>query len=164
MKLYHGSNCDIDNINLTKGSRFKDFGQGFYVTPDMETAKRMAEKKTRFYGGEETIIEYELDESAFNAPNLKVLIFSERATAEWITFISTNRDRHNPAKPTEYDIIKGPIADDGVALQLGKLQAHANQAETIALDLQDKYLDQQICFRTEQSLNYLKKTSVCRPK
>lgn len=46
MKVYHGSNCDIVEIDLTKDSRYKDFGRGFYVTPDFDTAKRMAEKKT----------------------------------------------------------------------------------------------------------------------
>lgn len=37
MLVYHGTNCDIDEICLTRGSRYKDFGQGFYVTPDIET-------------------------------------------------------------------------------------------------------------------------------
>lgn len=164
MNVYHGSNCDIETIDLTKGSRFKDFGQGFYVTPDLETAKRMAEKKTRFYGGEKTIIKYEFDESNLGSSDLKLLVFPERATAEWITFIAKNRDRQNIIKSCEYDIIKGPIADDGVALQLGRLKVHADQAEMIAQDLQDKYLDQQIYFGTERSLNYLKKISVCKIK
>jgi len=30
MILYHGSNTDIDTIDLTKGWRYKDFGKGFY--------------------------------------------------------------------------------------------------------------------------------------
>ena len=41
MLVYHGTNADIAEIDLTKGIRFKDFGQGFYVTPDLETAQRM---------------------------------------------------------------------------------------------------------------------------
>lgn len=36
--------------------------------------------------------------------------------------------------------------------------------EQIALDLQDKYLDQQLCFRTQRSLTHLKKVSVCELK
>ena len=45
MILYHGSNTDIEQIDLKAGIPYKDFGQGFYLTPDIETAKRMAQKK-----------------------------------------------------------------------------------------------------------------------
>lgn len=162
MKVYHGSNCDIEEIDLTKGSRYKDFGRGFYVTPDFDTAKRMAEKKTRFYGGEPIVIEYEFDETAIGRPELQVLNFPAKATADWIRFIAKNRDRSIPVSDLVYDIVKGPIADDGVALQLGRLKVHAEQADAIALDLQDKYLDQQIYFGTPRSLTYLHKISVCK--
>ena len=45
MKLYHGTNADIETIDLSQGLRHKDFGQGFYATPDKTTAIRMAKKK-----------------------------------------------------------------------------------------------------------------------
>ena len=61
---------------------------------------------------------------------------------------------------SEYDIIKGPIADDGVAVQLERLKSNTEKAESIALDLQDRFLDQQILFGSTRSLNYLKKISV----
>lgn len=163
MIVYHGSNQDIEIIDLTAGSRFKDFGRGFYVTPDKETATRMAEK-SRFFGGQATIIEYDFDESAFVSEDLNTLEFPERATADWLKFIAKNRDRKCPASYHDYDIIKGPIADDGVALQLGRLHVHAEQADSIALDLQDRYLDQQIFFGTPKSLKFLKKKSICQIK
>ena len=34
MILYHGTNADIESIDLTKGLRYKDFGKGFYLTRD----------------------------------------------------------------------------------------------------------------------------------
>ena len=34
MILYHGTNADFERINLTIGLRYKDFGWGFYLTPD----------------------------------------------------------------------------------------------------------------------------------
>ena len=43
MILYHGTNADIEAIDLTKGMRHKDFGKGFYLTPDKNTAIRMAQ-------------------------------------------------------------------------------------------------------------------------
>jgi hypothetical protein len=36
MKLYHGSNTSIDEIDLKRGRRGKDFGQGFYLSPDRQ--------------------------------------------------------------------------------------------------------------------------------
>lgn len=164
MLVYHGTNADIDEIDLTKGSRFKDFGQGFYVTPDLETAQRMARKKVDLFKGKPTVISYELDEATLTAADLDVLTFPEKATAGWINFVSNNRDRYTSQPPHGYDVVKGPIADDGVALQLGRLRLHADEAEQIALDLQDKYLDQQLCFRTQRSLSHLRKVSVCELK
>ena len=164
MLVYHGSNCDIDEIDLTKGSRFKDFGQGFYVTPDIETANRMAIKKASLFGGAPTVISYEFDDTILASNELNTLGLPEKATEEWIRFIDRNRNRSNTYQPHSYDIVKGPIADDGVALQLSKLRVHAESAEAIAADLQDKYLDQQIYFGTSRSLNFLKKISVCKLK
>lgn len=164
MLVYHGTNADIEVIDLTKGTRYKDFGQGFYVTPDLFTAQRMARKKVDLFKGEPIVICYELDESALNSDELNVMIFPEKACSEWINFISMNRNRYSTATPHIYDIVKGPIADDGVALQLGRLRLHAEEAEQIAIDLQDKFLDQQICFRTMRSLSFLKKISVCELK
>ena len=45
MTLYHGSNADIDRIDLSRGLRYKDFGKGFYLTPSRVTAVRMAQKE-----------------------------------------------------------------------------------------------------------------------
>ncbi len=67
MILYHGTNQDIETINLSKGLRYKDFGKGFYLTPDKNTAIRMAEKKARLFGGNATLITYELDEAALHS-------------------------------------------------------------------------------------------------
>ena len=82
MLVYHGTNADIAEIDLTKGTRFKDFGQGFYVTPDLETAQRMARKKVALFKGKPTVIRYELDESALTAADLDVLTFPEKASAQ----------------------------------------------------------------------------------
>ena len=121
----------------------------------------MARKKVALFKGKPTVIRYELDESALTAADLDVLTFPEKASAEWINFVSNNRDRHATPSPRSYDVVKGPIADDGVALQLSRLRLHADEAEQIALD---QYLDQQLCFRTQRSLTHLKKVSVCELK
>ncbi|MBR3170225.1 MAG: DUF3990 domain-containing protein [Lachnospiraceae bacterium] len=44
MKLYHTSNTEIRNPDIYRGRKNADFGQGFYLTPDMDFAYRWAGK------------------------------------------------------------------------------------------------------------------------
>ena len=159
MILYHGTNEDIEAIDLNRGLRHKDFGKGFYLTPDRDTAIRMAQKKARLFGGTATLITYELDDAAMQS-DLKVKIFPEQACVEWLIFIDANRDRKNIAPIHNYDIVIGPIADDGVVLQLTNYHEGIYTPEQAAQLLQDKYLDQQYYFGTDQALRFLHKTSV----
>ena len=159
MILYHGTNQDIETIDLSRGIQFKDFGKGFYVTPDRTTAVRMAQKKSRLFGGAATLITYEFDESALHS-GLKVKIFPEKACTEWLLFVDANRDRKNTVQIHDYDIVVGPIANDGVVLQLTNYREGIYSSEEAARLLQDKYLDQQYYFGTERSLHYLVKTNI----
>ncbi len=159
MNLYHGTNIDIVEIDLTKGNRYKDFGQGFYLTSDRDTAIRMATKKARLFGGQPTLITYEFDESAMTSA-LKVKQFPAKATAEWLKFIAANRDKDCQDRPQKYDIISGPIADDGVVMTLTNFQEGIYTPEQAALVLQDRYLDQQYYFGSYEALNYLTKIKV----
>ncbi|MBR0273928.1 MAG: DUF3990 domain-containing protein [Bacteroidaceae bacterium] len=159
MILYHGTNTDIEVIDLTRGLRHKDFGKGFYVTPDKATAIRMAHKKARLFGGVATLITYELDDTALSS-SLKVKLFPEKACVEWLIFVDANRDRKNVAPIHDFDIIIGPIADDGVVLQLTNFREGIYTPEQAAAQLQDKYLDQQYYFGTKQALLFLHKKSI----
>ena len=49
MILYHGTNLDIDRIDLEKCAPYKDFGKGFYTTTIFEQAKAMAVRKSRIF-------------------------------------------------------------------------------------------------------------------
>lgn len=71
MILFHGTNTDIETIDLSRSLNHKDFGKGFYLTDSRETAIRMATKKTRLFGGKATLISYEFDEAALHS-DLKV--------------------------------------------------------------------------------------------
>lgn len=159
MILYHGTNTDIESIDLSRSLNHKDFGKGFYLTDSRETAIRMAIKKTRLFGGKATLIIYEFDESALHS-DLKVKVFPEKATVEWFLFVDANRDRENQLPIHDYDIIIGPIADDGVVVQITRFRESIYTAEEAAKGLQDKFLDQQYYFGTEKALRYLKKSKV----
>lgn len=159
MTLYHGINGDIESIDLTRGMRYKDFGKGFYLTPDKTTAIRMAQKKARLFGGSATLITYEMDENVLHS-DLKVKVFPEKACVEWLVFVDANRDRKNVMPIHDFDIVIGPIADDGVVLQLTNFREGIYTPEQAAAQLQDRYLDQQYYFGTEQALRFLHKTNV----
>ena len=40
MLLYHGSNLVISNPRIIESRRFLDFGTGFYLTSDLDQAKK----------------------------------------------------------------------------------------------------------------------------
>ena len=42
IRLYHGSNMKIEVPDLVHSKPFKDFGNGFYVSPDKQQAWDMA--------------------------------------------------------------------------------------------------------------------------
>ena len=159
MKLYHGTNTDIKTIDLARGMRHKDFGKGFYLTPEKNTAIRMARKRTKLFGGTATLVTYEMDDSALHS-GLKVKVFPEKACVEWLLFVDANRDRKTIEPVHDYDIVIGPIANDGVVLQLTNYREGIYSPEEASRLLQDKYLDQQYYFGTEIALQFLVKTNV----
>ncbi len=55
MKLYHGSNTDIQQIDFAKSKPNKDFGKGFYLTADKRQARQLAEQRALFFGTEKAI-------------------------------------------------------------------------------------------------------------
>ena len=75
-------------------------------------------------------------------------------------FVDANRDRENKDPIHSYDIVKGPIADDGVVVQLTNFRERIYDAAEAARRLQDRYIDQQYCFGTQRALRYLTKRSV----
>ena len=159
MILYHGTNADFESIDLTIGNSFKDFGKGFYLTPDLNTAIRMAQKKARLFKGKPTLITYEFDEAALQS-GLNVKVFPEKACVDWVLFVDANRESKSKTPIHDYEIVIGPIANDGVAVQLNNLHEGIYTPQQIAILLQDKYLDQQYYFGTERSIQYLRKIKV----
>mgnify|MGYP002526135361 CR=1 FL=1 len=74
--------------------------------------------------------------------------------------MDANRDRKNKVQIHNYDIVVGPIANDGVVLQLTNYREGIYSPEEAARLLQDKYLDQQYYFGTERALQYISKIKV----
>ena len=114
MKLYHGSDVDIDTVDISLCTPLKDFGQGFYLTEDKAHAQRMAERRADFSGKTAVVNEYDFDERLLTDVNLKVKIFNEYSV-EWAEFVNRNR---RGEETDRFDIVYGPIADDKVGVQI----------------------------------------------
>lgn len=52
MRLYHGSNVKVENIDLSRSRPAKDFGRAFYLSDEIEQAKEMAQFKVETFGGD----------------------------------------------------------------------------------------------------------------
>lgn len=124
MKLYHGSDILIEKIDFDKSKPFKDFGKGFYLSAEFEQAMGMAKQRIRQKQGIGTpiITSYEFDESVMTSGELKVKQWDDYCV-EWVEFVVRNRDRKLPHPWHDYDIVYGPIADDGVTFQIRRYQA-----------------------------------------
>lgn len=59
MILFHGTNTDIDTIDLSRSLNHKDFGKGFYLTPE-QAAKALQDKylDQQYYFGTEKALRY----------------------------------------------------------------------------------------------------------
>lgn len=135
MILYHGSNMEVAVPDLAKSKPFKDFGQGFYLSADKGQAMRMAEQKTLLMmTGEPIVTEFDFDESLLQSGELSVKVFKDYSV-EWATFILKNRDIHEKHPTHDYDIVFGPIADDGVTYQLRRHQSGAISIEELVREL-----------------------------
>lgn len=86
MILYHGSNVEIEAIDFSKSKPGKDFGVGFYLSPDENQALEMAEKKARLLGGAPIVTRYEFDEEAVKADSVAYLRY-EKYSLEWGQFV-----------------------------------------------------------------------------
>lgn len=117
--LYHGSNVEIAEIDLSRSRFGKDFGCGFYLNADLEQAFAMAERTARRMDeGTPTVNAYRFDETALSADNILRTKMFDDYTVEWAEFVLANRQNKCRTPIHPYDIVVGPIADDTVGVQL----------------------------------------------
>lgn len=162
--LYHGSNVEIGKIDLTLGQKNKDFGQGFYLTDIYEQAFEMAKRRVKIVSLQDEndnqyspiVTRFFFDEQAFCDPTIKSKRF-EGATAEWAEFIAMNRYATKNGFIHDYDIVYGPVANDGVYDQLRRFIQGRITSHELAEELKYTKLNNQYYFGSEKALGYLKK-------
>jgi len=157
MILYHGTNIDIQSIDLEQCMPYKDFGRGFYLTDLEQQAKDMALRKAKFSPNTSPyVLKYEFDEKALNSEDFQVKIFKE-VSEEWAQFIVANRYNPNNEVIHNYDIVVGPIADDGVALQIGLFKDGYINLATLTEALKYRKLNNQYFFGTPKAIKLLRR-------
>ena len=166
MILFHGSNIEIDIIDLNKCKPYKDFGKGFYLTEIPEQAEKMARRVARIFGGTPCVTYFEFDTSALTSRGLSVRIF-EKPVKEWAVFVINNRNREfADIADTEcnldckYDIVTGPIANDDLALLFRQFSRNMINMEELVRGMKYKQLTNQYSFHTEKAISYLTKVGV----
>lgn len=156
MILYHGSNVQIERIELDKSKPFKDFGRGFYLSPDKQQAEKMAIFRSKVLGNAPIVTEFSFDERKLYDGTLRFLSF-DSYTEEWAKFVLKNREESDSFQD-DYDVIYGPIANDRIGLQIHKLMEKS-------IDMQEflhrikyfKGVTYQYFFGTDCAISYLKK-------
>jgi len=110
--FYHGTSANVvsdiklQGIDLSKGSRFSDFGQGFYLTTSREEALLSAR---RLYGNKVDVVTFKVPESELS--NLYSLRFNS-VDANWQDFVKFHKtygpqDLLHAGDP--YDLVSGPL-------------------------------------------------------
>lgn len=153
MKLYHGTNSDFAGICLGKSKLGKDFGAGFYLTPEESIAKRQAQRKFVQYGFDSpTVQAYEWNEE--KSADLKILRFDKYDIA-WAEFILLNRRNMTRQQLHDYDIVIGPIADDTIGFQIRRVEDGVITIEQFLNEIKFNHITFQYFFATEKALTTL---------
>ena len=101
-----------------------------------------------------TVTSFDFDESALNV--LNVMRF-DGYSKEWAEFILLNRNNTSDVPAHDYDIVVGPIADDGVGTQIRRLSRGFITFDAFLEELKYSKVSIQYFFGTEEAIKYLKK-------
>ena len=160
MILFHGSNTEISGIDLSKCGKYKDFGQGFYLTSLRQQAIDWAKKITKRFGtGKATLNKYEFNNKL---NDLSCMIFSKPDT-QWATFIINNRNKdfadHNDRlsnHDNKYDFVHGLVANDDISAILETFLLGILPMSELSMALIFKELNDQYSFHSAKGLSHLK--------
>lgn len=152
MKVYHGSLVVVENPEIRVGDRYLDFGYGFYTTMNEEQAVKWTAKQKNRKGTDIGYVSaYDFDLEKAEA-ELKILRF-DKADKEWLDFVFANRKGQSREI---YDIVIGPVADDGVYEVVRLYEIGVYDLEEALKRLKVEELYNQVLFHTEKSLAFLK--------
>lgn len=167
MILYHGTNIDIQSIDLASCRPYKDFGRGFYTTDIQDQARKMATRVARIYGGNPIVNVYEIDDHYMKNNGLNVLDFGKIPSEKWAVFVMNNRNKAftDFGSPDcnfdyKYDIVAGPVADDDMTMLFRQYQNDLISMQILLKGITFREVTRQYSFHTENAVALLKKVGV----
>ena len=171
MKLYHGSYTIVKKPNLSACKPTKDFGLGFYLTTDINQAKRFV--KTAVQKAIKNGVTVENTNTGFvsvfelsDPSGIRIFEFAG-ADREWLHCVAAHRSNKLFSDEIEkwsgFDVIAGKIANDNTNMVIttymnglyGPVGSDRADDTAIGLLLPNKLTDQ-ICFKTDKSLGKIK--------
>ena len=163
--VYHGSTYIFDEIKVSEGKPYKDFGRGFYVSRSEIHARKLASRNKRIekerFGREceAYLYTYELDMSKFSGFNVKEF---ESADFEWVKFVLANRKSRE--RVHDFDVVIGPTANDDTMVvinaYLDALYGEINSdsaLNTLLVNIEAEKLPGQIYFSSDKAAALLAK-------
>ena len=151
MILYHGSNIEIREPKLLQSKRFLDFGYGFYLTSDLDQAKKWANHTTELRGEGFAVVScFEIDDDELS--NLKTLTFP-KANKTWLKYVAANR-KGLPVKGS-YDLVIGPVANDQTFRVVSQFVRGLFSINVAIMMLMPQKLKDQYAFKTEKAIRML---------
>jgi len=158
MIVYHGSFYKVEEPEIITSDTGRDFGFGFYTTDIEDQAIRWARRKLFFAAKrhakkiDAVLNIYEYDEiSAKKHLNIKLF---DTPSPEWLDFVI--KCRSNIGYSHKYDIVIGNIANDNVGETISFVMNGVMRKEDALERLKFQKINNQICFNTDKSLEYLK--------
>ena len=170
--LYHGTIYEFDEIDVSAGKGYKDFGKGFYATAVPSHAERLAirnkniaMKRQSFLKNKNGVMfqpivayRYNLLFSE-NTEGLKVKVF-DKADKEWLRFILQNRKCDGCTH--DYDIVIGPTADAETTTIINEYYDELEESgysdevcDKVIAELKPENLPKQYFFRTNEAVKPL---------
>ena len=149
LTLYHGTNCQFTDIDLSKSRPRRDFGSGFYTTTLYEQAVQWAKNLYVRYGGSGQFVrEYRFVPVA----DLKILVFNSMNKG-WLEFIKENRTHGGLAH--RYDVVRGAVANDNTMRTIALYVSGIYTAEMALEQMRFFKANDQISFHTQKALSCL---------
>ncbi|MDR2832925.1 MAG: DUF3990 domain-containing protein [Streptococcaceae bacterium] len=154
MKVYHGTDHILQQPDPNFNSRRRvDFGRGFYTTSSKQQAVNWTKVlKNRNETIKQIVNVYDLDDEFLD--KLSIKNFTEPSD-EWFDLVRQCRNDHFPKEYDQFDIIIGPIADDGVATTFRLYETNVLTLSEAIARLKSEKLFNQVVFKSEKSFQLL---------
>lgn len=147
MILYHGCLEIVETPEIRKPNRTLDYGAGFYLTSSLEQASDWVKRKLNndLIRGYINVYEYDPTYEA----TLKTIEF-ESPSELWLDFVMANR--MDKSYTHDYDIVKGPVANDRVYASFALYEAGLLSKQELITELKTYNLVNQILLHTDKAL------------